>query len=179
MSILSFFSAPHGNRSAALRELEIDLASFRVGHSLLGERPSAEDCFCDPLLKHGRYQAKNLGIELGSTAGKLDYACIDVPAFPGRLTRAGQALGLTKTTTATDIRHAFGEPYWVDRSEAEIVMFYEYLDGTVELQFEFAENTQTLGFVTLARHGVLADPEQRRLYGVDKPWPGHCTNSAT
>ena len=57
-----------------------------------------------------------------------------------------------------------------DRSDGEVILFYEYQQGTVELQFEFGAG-RALSFITLAMHGVLSTEEQRKAYGVTKPWP--------
>ena len=64
----------------------------------------------------------------------------------------------------------FGQPYWVDQDLDEVILFYEYQDGDVELQFEFPGRVH-LGFITLSAHGVLSNAEQRKAYKVTKPWP--------
>ncbi len=91
-------------------------------------------------------------------------------AFSGKFTKSGTALDLNTKTTEAMIVELFGEPYWTDRSDGEVIMFYEYLHGTVELQFEFSDG-RALSFITLSRSGVLSIEEQRKLYKVNKPWP--------
>ena len=71
---------------------------------------------------------------------------------------------------ATGLLQLFGEPYWIDRSDGEVILFYEYAWGSLELQFEFPEAT-SLRFITVAVEGILSTKKQRDRYGVTKPWP--------
>jgi hypothetical protein len=61
-----------------------------------------------------------------------------------------------------------GEPYWIDRDEDEMLLFYEF--GTRELQVELSLDGAIRAFVAVTPP-MMADPDQRRAYRVDKPWP--------
>lgn len=73
----------------------------------------------------------------------------------------------TKTTEA-QIQARFGEPCWVDRSDGEVAMFFEYRRGTIKLQLEFADGWAR-SFITLCLNGVLSAEDDRKLYNVTKP----------
>ena len=174
MGILSFF-----NRSSHRSDdqeppcpctVTVDLGMFWIGSTPLGVPPSPSDPFYRALVKGTTFQPKEQGIELGTEDGVLDYGFFSLDSYRGSFVRRGQPLALNGTTSEADIRRIFGEPYWIDRSDGEIIIFYEYGEGTIELQFEFPD-AQGLGFITLARNGVLSDPGSRKSYGVDKPWP--------
>ncbi|MEP3213308.1 MAG: hypothetical protein ABJQ29_08945 [Luteolibacter sp.] len=150
--------------------ITIDLSTFEVGDTVLGERPSEADFFAVPLQKSDVFEVAANGIELGSKDGVLDYAFLTIESFNGQFRSNGEPIAVGRDSTEATIKRSFGEPYWIDRSDGEIIMFYEYAEGTIELQFEFP-GSGSLGFVTLSRNGVLSTEEQRKLYGVDKPWP--------
>lgn len=176
MGLFSFFKrrpAPDEvfvQESVEPLELEIDLGWFQLNGVSLGEVPSAvlpEKVINSP---SGVFEPTGQGIEVGTDQGVFDYAFITVAEFSGILLRDGRPLTLLPQMMEKDILATFGEPYWTDRSDGETLMFYEYLLGQVELQFEFPQS-QGLGYVTLMRKGVLSEPEQRKSYGVTKPWP--------
>ena len=175
MGILSFLSSckekssDAGSNSAA-KPFVIDLATFQVGDTELGDAPVETDFFAKPLQKSDVFEDDAKGIELGVKAGVLDYAFITIESFDGQFQLDGISVEVGQVSTEETVREKFGEPYWVDRSDGETIMFYEYAKGSIELQFEFPE-AKTLGFVTLSRNGVLSTEEQRKSYGVDKPWP--------
>lgn len=151
-------------------EIEIDLGWFQLNGVSLGEVPASilpEKVINSP---SGVFEPAGQGIEIGTEHGVFDHAFITVAEFAGTLLRNGRPLTLLPQMTERDILTIFGEPYWTDRTEGETLLFYEYLLGQVELQFEFPD-AQGLGFVTLMRNGVLSVAEQRAAYGVTKPWP--------
>ena len=150
--------------------LEIDLALFRVGKSTLGQTIHDGDCFAAPLQSQDDAKDEKMGIEIGKKEGVLDYVFLTLPDFGGKLLKQGTPLEISQGNSEADIQGIFGEPYWTDRSDGEVIMFYEYERGTVELQFEFPD-AQKLGHILLARNGVLSGEEQRKAYKVDKPWP--------
>lgn len=176
MGLFSFFNrrpAPDeafAQQSADPIELEIDLGWFQLDGVSLGEVPSS--ILPDKVINSpsGVFEPVGQGIEIGTEQGVFDYAFITVADFTGTLLRNGRPLTLLPQMTERDILTIFGEPYWTDRSESETLLFYEYLQGQVELQFEFPDGLG-LSAVTLMRNGVLSEAEQRKFYGVTKPWP--------
>ena len=69
-----------------------------------------------------------------------------------------------------EIISIFGEPYWTDFDDSEIILFYEFQESAIELQFEFPDGKH-LEFITLMKDGILSKKDQRESYGVTKPWP--------
>lgn len=110
------------------------------------------------------------GWELGLAGGVLDYAVVSFPLFDGMLVRNGASLALSSRTTPAEVEAWFGEPYWRDAMDEELILFFEFNRGAIELQFEFPDR-RSLAVVSLMRNGVLSDAEQRRRYGVAKSWP--------
>ena len=150
--------------------LAVDLGRFKVGSSSLGELPDNDDFFSQVLHRSDVYEDPIHGVELGVENRVLGYAFISVTEFDGRFLKNGEPTEISKNSLEADVRACFGEPYWIDRSDGEVILFYEYAGGSVELQFEFPD-AESLGFVTMTRNGVLSTAEQRKSYGVDKPWP--------
>ena len=106
----------------------------------------------------------------GGADGRFEYVFVTMNRFPGRFMKAGTPLKISTETTENDILQLFGSPYWTDRSDGEVILFYEYRQGKVELQFEFW-NGKTLSNLTLTLDGVLSVEEQRLAYGVTRRWP--------
>lgn len=171
MSLYTAFLGDRGKTlkipvSMEVRGFVVDLASFAIGQWQLG-KPMGESAGGLP---HAMFNDALHGIELGTAAGVLDYGFFTLSAFKGSFAKHGEPLGLNEATTEAQVLTRFGAPYWTDRSDGETILFYEYEQGAVELQFEFPESGK-LGFITLTRKGVLADEKQRAAYGCDKPWP--------
>ncbi len=150
--------------------LNVDLGSFQIGSTSIGTPPSVADPFHAILTKSAVFEPKGKGVEIGAKDGLLDYGLFSLNLFQGTFTRNGQLLKIGRVSTEDDIRRIFGEPYWIDRSDGETILFYEYQSGAIELQFEFPDGAK-LGFVTLLRNGILSDSVDRERYGVDKAWP--------
>lgn len=148
----------------------IDLENFTCGQSWLGSTVAPADYYSTALQSKDTCDDKRFGIEIGVDAGVLDYVFVTCRDYPGHFSRGGVTLPMNATTSEAKILELFGEPFWTDRSDGEVILFYEYERGTVELQFEFTDGRK-LSFITLARHGVLSSAEQRKAYGVTKPWP--------
>ena len=175
MGLLSFLTSckdtsPDPESDSGGGRFAIDLGTFQVGDTVLGQQPAGSDFFAKPLRKSDVFEDASKGIELGTKDGVLDYAFLTIERFDGEFRLNGASAEVSKNSTEAMIKARFGEPYWIDRSDGEMIMFYEYAAGTIELQFEFP-GEGSLGFVTLSRNGVLSTEEQRKLYGVDKPWP--------
>ena len=167
MGLLSFFKS---GKDTAASPLEIDLRAFRIGATDLGKPPADSDYFANSFDRTGVFRSEKDGIELGVEGSVLDYAMISLDTFRGSVLLNGSPFAIGPDTTEQHIVNQLGEPYWIDRSDGELILFYEYDAGAVELQFEFPDGKR-LQCVTLARHGVLSVEEQRQAYGVDKPWP--------
>lgn len=75
---------------------------------------------------------------------------------------------LSAQTREREIVGYFGDPYWRDEDEEEILLFYEF--GELEWQVELTLQG-TLKAVNAVAPPLLADEAQRRAYRVTKPWP--------
>lgn len=170
MGIFSKFSSRKDESATAAIPTEVDLGTFRIGDSQLGKAPMESDFFTAGLESSDTFENESSGLEVGTKDGVVDYVFLTLEKFAGTFRFDGTPLEIGTETTEMDVREQFGEPYWVDRSDGETILFYEYDAGAIELQFEFPE-AEGLGFVTISRNGVLSEAEQRKSYGVDKPWP--------
>jgi hypothetical protein len=146
----------------------VDVGRSRCDTTTLGEPPRPVDFFSEPLLHRDVFQDEQHGLELGTGEAGLDYIVVDVARFPGRFKLDGRAIDLGLQTTESEIRALLGEPWWRDEDEDEVILFYE--DGRVERQFELTKSG-TLTVITLMLSPLMADREQRKAYGVTKPWP--------
>jgi hypothetical protein len=164
MRLVSFFSSSKDRDMPRIDPLVVDLGTFQVGSTPLGSPFPAVS------LKEEIFQLKGQGMEIGCQKGILDYGFFTVAEFKGNFALNGRALALSETTGEGEILGIFGPPYWIDQSDGDTILFYEYRAGTMELQFEFRDGGN-LGVVTLSRNGVLSDAGDRKAYGVDKPWP--------
>jgi hypothetical protein len=169
MGLLSFFFGC-GQPERPSPIVSVDLSKFSIAGSEVGKPISADSPFARELAAANVYAPQGKGLELGSNGDLLDYAVIALDDFDGTFAMDGNLLSLDTTTTELDVRRRFGEPYWINREDSEVILFYEYQAGDIEVQYEFPDGVN-LGFITISRAGVLSDPEQRKLYGVDKPWP--------
>ena len=168
MIIMGIFSLFTSCKEPPHQDVTVDISGFRIGATALGQPPSPNDPFSAALKKRDVYKPKGKGMEIGTKDGVLDYIFLTIDEFKGTFTSNGIPIELGDTEGA--IQERFGEAYWVDRSDGELILFYEYQGGDIELQFEFPD-TRKLGYITIARNGVLSEAEQRNAYGVDKPWP--------
>lgn len=151
-------------------QLIIDLSRFSIGASKLGATPAAKDFFAEPLLHADTYDAPEHGLEIGMEKGVVDSVFINLDKFPGQFARDGAKISLTTNTTEKEILKLFRDPYWVDRSDGKIILFYEPEEGAIEIQFEFP-SSQRLVSICMMRHGVLSSLKHREAYGVTKVWP--------
>ncbi|TWU10285.1 hypothetical protein Pla52o_57410 [Novipirellula galeiformis] len=169
MGLLSFiFGCNHPEKTVPA--VTIDLLSFSVAGNKVGKPVAADLPFARELADSSVYAPRGKGLELGANGGSLDRVFVTLGEFDGTFFAEGKPLELHTATSEQDIRERFGDPYWTDREDGEVILFYEYQDGNIEVQYEFPDGMK-LGFITISRAGVLSDPEQRKLYGVDKAWP--------
>ncbi|MEO1527049.1 MAG: hypothetical protein AAFX06_16545 [Planctomycetota bacterium] len=61
-----------------------------------------------------------------------------------------------------------GEYFWLDRGDDELIYFFEF--RTHEIQIEQSQSRQ-IQRVIVTNDALMADPEQRLAYRVDKSWP--------
>jgi len=151
------FSSPKKNID---KEFKIDLERLTLGSSKIGEILNDSD-----LLK-----GEELNVEIGKKNGVFDYFYLVVKDYGGAFTQNGKAIFENESITPELVKILFKEPYHEDKSDGEIILFYIYEKGTTELQFEFSDS-KTLSHITLLKNGILSDPEQRKSYGVTKPYP--------
>jgi hypothetical protein len=168
--LMGIFSVFFSSGRSQTKEVVVDLRSFACGHTKLGQPPDVGDFFAQLLKTSDVYKDSREGLEVGTKQGNLDYVFITIGAFQGSFARSGAKVALDRTTTPEQIKAEFGNPYWIDAKDNELIFFYEFDGGKIELQFEFPEK-KTLGFITLMQDGVLSEYPQRRGYGVTKPWP--------
>ena len=170
MGLLSFIPGLHKAVANEANPLIVDLKGFAVGKSKLGKSPAPEDLWTKALTKSGVFEDSKMGFELGTKKKVLDYAFFDLEVFRGSFSKGGLKLKIGLDSNEATILEEFGKPYWIDRSDGELILFYVYDSGKIELQFEFSDG-QKLSAITISRGGVLSDKSQRDAYGVDKPWP--------
>lgn len=175
MGLLDLFRLSKA-QSFELPVLDIDLGLFSCGHTKIGARPDPRDPFADVSQKRETINDPFSGLEIGVKSGVLDYVFITLAQSDSHFFRSGSPLQLSTRTTISDVQSIFGEPYWMDEDSDEVILFYEYENGALELQFEFPGKAH-LGSITLAVHGVLSKAEQRNAYKVTKPWPPKNTDS--
>ena len=148
----------------------LDLVRFRIGPHGLGEAPDTGSLWGRLMQTHAVGRPEGSGVEIGLVDGQIDSVFVEMEDFRGGFLRDGEACDLGPDSTVAAMQQLFGEPYWTDRSDGEVILFYEFRGGGVELQFEFPDG-ERLGFVTLSRNGVMSDAAQRAAYGCDRPWP--------
>ena len=153
--------------SEIYRPLVVDLTNFQFDGLALGE-PPAPDRFFFNLIHNKTFLDEPNGLTLEFSERRLECIYIELTRFPGGFTYLGNPISLTTGTTLADVQSTFGEPYWLDDDVDETILFYE--DGTTELQFEFPDK-QHLGVITVMLNPIMAQEDQRKAYGVDKPWP--------
>ena len=172
MGLFSSFKTDRQNFDviAANGQLSVDLTKFIIGSTPLGKEPWDGDSFAEHLEKNRTLKSNQYGYELGVKNGKLDYAFFTIKDFKGIFLVKGKSLLLSSRTTREVVISIFGEPYWTDTDNSEIILFYEFQESTTALQFEFPDGGH-LGFITLMKGGILSKQEQRESYGVTKPWP--------
>ena len=172
MGLLSSFDTNRDqfNNSGVSGKLVVNLSDFIVSGTPIGNAPWNGDFFTELLSQKETLKSDQDGYELSTTKGVLTSAFITLEDFAGSFLIKSQLTPLSIHTTKEEITTLFGEPYWTDRDDGEIILFYEYRAGGIELQFEFPDG-QPLGFITLMKDGILSVANQRKSYGVTKPWP--------
>jgi len=91
-----------------------------------------------------------------------------VHPFAGRIRIGGRAWAPLELRAESDFVQAWGEPYWRDTDEEEVLLFFEF--PAAEVQVELSLDGIPRVLVATPRP-LLADPSQREAYGVNGPWP--------
>lgn len=120
--------------------------------------------------------ACNRSVEIGTEASSVDYILInwgdpgapELPPFEGRIQYQGRLHQFSRRTTKEEVLTLLGPPYWIDEDADEFILFYEF--GEIEWQVEFDERGR-LKVLLIATPPLLADPGQRKSYGVTREWP--------
>jgi hypothetical protein len=128
-------------------------------------------------LRERRYCYYSRGLEIGEEDGKAadfavfwtDYLQAGFQPFKGPVTYRGKSVVLNSGTTESDIVSLFGDPYWRDQDEDEIILFYEFR-GDIERQVECTLERQ-LKALRVVWPAVMSLTDQRVLYGVSREWP--------
>jgi hypothetical protein len=170
MGLLDLFKRQKPPPTVRLPALDVDLGLLSCGHTPLGTKPDPRDPFAHLFQEQTTISDPSSGLEIGVKNGTLDSLFITLAQSSVRFFQAGKPLQLSTRTTISEVESRFGPPYWVDLDPDEVILFYEYRKGEVELQFEFP-GREHLGFITIAVRGILSDEEQRDAYKVTKPWP--------
>lgn len=170
--IMTIFSLLFGCGKSDVKSLTpiVDLKLFSVDYSILNKPISSSDKFYAYFKTKDVLNLSKDGIEIGTKNDVLDYAFITLNSFKGRFLLKGNELQLTQKNHPESIVKIFGEPYWIDRSDGEVILFYEYKKGIIELQFEFYDSIH-LSHITCMINGVLSSEKDRKSYNVNKPWP--------
>jgi len=126
-------------------------------------------------LRSGEYRYFSLGLFVGCNEGQIaDYYIVQrdrfapqYRPFAGVCCYRGEHLDLGRLTEEFFVENV-GLPFWRDQDDDEILLFYEF--PSREWQVEFALDG-TLNVILVTGKPLMAEEEQRKAYGVDKPWP--------
>lgn len=162
-------------------ELVLDLDHHRLCGCGLGDSMGdlqrlgpAEDIRAS---RRGFLRYPSLGVEISCQEGAIESVAIhwassvygDFRPYPGKVYYQGREVEMGRRTTIEEYAIRFGEPYWRDTAdEDESILFYEL--GALEWEVEF-DASGLLRCLLIVSPPLLEDEEQRRNYGVDKPWP--------
>jgi len=102
------------------------------------------------------------GVYLGATPPG------SVKEFAGRIRLSGRDLAPHELRSASDFVEAWGEPYWRDQDEDEILLFFEFESGEVQVELTQEGVPQVL---LVTPEPLMADLAQRQAYQVTAPWP--------
>ena len=147
--------------------LIIDLSELSFNKTRVGTSFSSSNPICSAFTTCSIYKPQGEGIEVGVKDGLFDFISINFHEFCGQIKHNGTKSLAGKAVN--EIINEFGKPYWTDQDE-EVILFYEYDNGDIEVQFEFDTDGKLIHML-IAKDGVLSKDEQRKAYGVDKAWP--------
>jgi hypothetical protein len=167
-------------RIAGLR-LDCDLMEGTLNGVRLGETFDRL-CFLGPVedrsgLRLGEYRYFSLGLSIGCYNAenlidfyelvKKDAAFPQYREYAGRCQFGGRDVPLHQMTEPLFVK-AFGLPYWRDEDDEEAILFYEWPRLEWQVECALAGNVNR---IIITRSPLMADSDQRKAYGVDRPWP--------
>jgi hypothetical protein len=128
-------------------------------------------------LREQRYCYYSRGIEIGEENGNIadfavfwiDYLQAGFQPFEGSVIYQGKTVALGPRNRESEFRATFGDPYWRDQDQDEIILFYEF-QRDIEWQVEFTLQSN-LKAIRVVWPALMADAKQRELYGVNVAWP--------
>jgi hypothetical protein len=91
-----------------------------------------------------------------------------VRAFVGGLRIKSRELRVEELRTEGDFTALWGTPFWRDEDDDEILLFFEFPDGEIQVELSREGRPRVL---IATQEPLMADPEQRRAYAVETPWP--------
>lgn len=114
----------------------------------------------------GRLDGLTIALEPGAFLGTgSDEA---VRAFAGGIRIAAVERSGSQRWRERDFTEAWGQPYWRDEDEDEVLLFFEFPGREVQVELSPEGRARVL---VLTPDPLLADPEQRASYRVDRAWP--------
>lgn len=96
-----------------------------------------------------------------------DPCCPEYQPFPGRCHYRGKSVSLEQFSEQVFLRD-FGEPYWRDEDDEEIILFYEFPEFEWQVELTLDGRFKVLLIVA---DPAMADEAERIACGVTKPWP--------
>jgi hypothetical protein len=109
-------------------------------------------------------------IALSETATDIFPASINATlAFSGIIRAMGRDWHPHELARERDFREIWGEPYWQDVDDQEILLFFEFGQREIQVELTLAGRSKAL----IVGEPLLADPDQRAAYGVTNSWPPH------
>lgn len=129
-------------------------------------------------LDDGCYSYPSRGVEIWADDGIVKDFTITVTRdgslpgfepFQGTFIHSERNLRLSSSSTERHFAYTFGEPYWRDADEDEIILFYEWKND-IEWQVEFT-SAGSLKVLRATTPPLLSAADQRLAYRVTRMWP--------
>jgi len=114
----------------------------------------------------GRLEGLVLALRDGVYLGRVEPE--RVQRFTGRIRMNGREWEPAELRDESDFVAAWGEPYWRDEDEEEVILFFEFDQGEVQVELTLEGVPQIL---IVTPNPLMADSTQRESYGVTKSWP--------
>ena len=116
----------------------------------------------------------DLGVTLDYEDGIVDgYSIVlddefgEFQPYRGTFSWKGKQLDIYQVTS-DELAATFGQWYWMDTDDDESIAFYEYKGHEMQIELTLTGSIKRFNLITKP---VMADPECRAGYKVDKPWP--------
>lgn len=180
--LLEFFRGPPDpsrdwQRSAGL-QLQFDLNAGRLNSAGLGDHFEALS-FLGPsnnrrLAALGWFEFHDLGITIECDDWDIVEIVLvlrdenaEVRPYAGKFLFRGREVELAGATEQSFVEH-FGDCYWRAQDDDEIILFYEFPELEWQVEFDLRGCIKAMD---VTNRILMADEEQRELYGVTKAWP--------